>query len=149
MIIALRGVADVEHRQVHQLDDCPSTVAWVVEHGQTLPRSLVRRLACDATAFTRFIVGLGGKVMETSHTKRTLTGHERKIKRIETGGICEAAGCTRPGTIPHHITPYARSRTTSLTDTALFCDTSHTDLHHGKTIRLKNGRSISEHGWVD
>ena len=131
------------------LHGVPGALPATGSAGQTLPISLARRLACEGSTFTRFLVSLGNKVIETSHTKRPLTSHERKIKRIETGGTCEAAGCTQPGTIPHHITPYAKSGTTSLTDTALFCDTSHTDLHHGKTIRLKNGRSINENGWVD
>jgi hypothetical protein len=50
--------------------------------------------------------------------------------------------------IPHHVVPYAISRTTSLADTAMLCEISHADLHHGKTIRLKTGRSINQHGWV-
>lgn len=121
--------------------------------GQTLPRSLVRRLACEGSAFTRFLTSLGSKVVDLSHTSRTLKPDERRIKRLETGGVCEAAGCHRGDAtghalIPHHVDPWAVSGTTSIRDTTMFCEISHADLHHGKTIRLKNGRSINEQGWV-
>ena len=136
------------------LHGVPGALPATGSAGQTLPISLVRRLACEGTAFTRFIMSLGNRVIASSHTSRTLSPHERKIKRIETGGICEAAGCTRGDPtgdplIPHHIEPHAKCGTTSLADTAMFCDISHADLHHGKTIRLKNGRRINENGWVD
>ena len=94
-------------------------------------------------------MSMGGKVVETSHTQRTLTSHERKIKQIETGGTCEAAGCTRPGTVPHHVEPWAKTHATSLDDTALLCESTHHDVHHGRTIRLKEGRRFDANGWLD
>ena len=135
------------------LHDVPGAMPATGSAGQTLPASLVRRWACDS-ALSRFVLSLGHKVLETSHTSRTLKPHERKIKQVETGGICEAAGCGRGdptghALIPHHITPYARSKTTSLADTVQLCDISHAHLHHGNTLRLKNGRRIDEHGYTD
>jgi hypothetical protein len=139
---------------VHTLHGVPGAMPATGSAGHSLPISLVRRLACEGSAFTRFVMSLGGKVIDVSHTVRTLKPHERKIKQIETGGVCQAAGCARGDPtghplIPHHINPYARCKTTSLADTALLCEIAHADLHHGKTIRLKNGHSINEHGWVD
>ena len=98
-------------------------------------------------------MSLGRKVLETSHTARTLTGQERRAKQVETGGVCQGAGCARgPGLrlIPHHATPWGRCGTTSLKDTVLFCEQTHHDLHSGgKTILLKDGRWLGPHGWAD
>jgi hypothetical protein len=119
--------------------------------GRTLPASLVRRWACDS-AMTRFVMGLGNKVIEMSHTVRTLKAHERKAKVMETGGVCQAAGChPPPGTplIPHHPEAYARSKITSFFDTVMLCERSHHDVHEGgKTLRLKDGRLLSPQGWI-
>ena len=100
---------------------------------------------------TRFVLSLGRRVIDTSHTARTLTGHERRTKAVETGGRCQGAGCTRgPGArlVPHHVTAWAASRTTSLADTVLLCEQTHHDLHAGgKAIRLKDGRWLGADGW--
>jgi hypothetical protein len=125
-----------------------------VASGARWPAALVRRLVCDS-AITRFVLSLGHRVIETSHTGRTLTPHERRIKHLETGGVCQGAGCTRGEhtghrLIPHHATPYALCGTTSLADTVLLCDVTHHDLHQGgKTVRLKDGRLLGLAGWVD
>jgi hypothetical protein len=122
--------------------------------GARWPTALVRRVLCDS-ALTRYVLSLGHRVLETSHTERTLKPHERRIKQLETGGICQGAGCTRgPHSghplIPHHANPYALCGTTSLDDTVLFCAVTHHDLHEGgKTIRLKDGRLLSPTGWVE
>jgi hypothetical protein len=83
---------------------------------------------------------------------RTLKPHERRAKVMETGGVCQAAGChPPPGTplVPHHPDAYARSGTTSFYDTVMFCDRSHDDIHvGGKTLRLKDGRLLGPNGWV-
>ncbi len=133
------------------LHDQPGALPAVASSGARVPASLARRWACDS-AITRFVLSLGRKIIETSHTERTLKPHERRSKHLETGGHCQGAGCTRgPGhrLIPHHVTPYAHCRTTSLSDTVLLCDQTHHDVHSGHTtIRLKDGRQLNEHGWV-
>jgi hypothetical protein len=145
--IAVAVLADTLHDQ-------PGALPARAASGVNLPIDLVRRLLCDS-ALTRFVLSLGHRVIESSHTERTLKPHERRIKQIETGGTCQAAGCNR-GTqsghrlIPHHAEPYAVSRSTSLEDTVLLCEVSHYDLHEGgKTLRLKDGRRISPAGWAD
>ncbi|MFN2523465.1 MAG: hypothetical protein ABR614_09175, partial [Mycobacteriales bacterium] len=81
--------------------------------------------------------------------------HERRIKHLETGGICQGAGCSRGDPtghplIPHHAEPYSINQVTSLADTVLFCEITHNDIHvGGKTIRLKDGRLLNNTGWVD
>ena len=112
-------------------------------------RSLVRRWWCDS-AVTRFVLGLGRRVLETSHTERTLEPHERRIARLQTGGRCQGAGGrSGPGRlVPHHADPWATSGTTSLAQTVMLCEQTHHQLHHGRTIRLKDGRRLGPHGWT-
>lgn len=53
---------------------------------------------------------LGHRVVENSHTARTLTHHERRRLDVQTGGRCQTTGCPpRPDrpVIPHHIQPWA------------------------------------------
>jgi hypothetical protein len=130
----------------------PGAMPAVAASGNTLPLHLVREWMCNS-AMTRFVLGLGRKVIETSHTERTLKRHERRAKHVETGGRCQGAGCTRgPGhrLIPHHPVPYSVNPKTSLSDSVLLCEQSHHDIHvGGKTIRLKDGRHLSPQGWVD
>lgn len=136
---------------VDALAGAPGALPAVGASRRSLPASLVRRWACDS-AFTRFVMGLGNRVFETSHTARTLKAHERKAKLMETGGVCQAAGCHPPPgvpLIPHHPVAFARSKTTSFFDTVMFCERSHHDLHEGgKTLRLKDGRLLGPDGWV-
>ncbi|MCA1712151.1 MAG: 13E12 repeat family protein [Actinobacteria bacterium] len=136
---------------VDALAGVPGALPAVGRSGHALPASLVRRWSCDS-AITRFVMGLGNQVLEMSHTARTLKAHERKAKLMETGDVCQAAGChPPPGTplIPHHPEAYARSGLTSFYDTVMFCDRSHDDLHvGGKTLLLKDGRLLGPDGWV-
>ena len=132
------------------LHGSPGALPPVGASGARLPCSLVQQWWCDS-AVTRFVLGLGHKVVETSHTERTLKAHERRIKRLETGGRCQGAGCRcGPGgrLIPHHADPWARTGTTSLDDTVLLCEQTHHALHSGRTIRLKDSRRLGPHGWV-
>lgn len=119
---------------------------------RTLPASLVRSWLCDS-AISRFVLSLGNKVLETSHTARSLKPHERRAKWIETGGRCQAAHCRcGPHTkiIPHHVDGYARCGTTSIDDTANLGEPCHTDVHvHKRTIRLRDGRRLNENGWIE
>jgi hypothetical protein len=135
---------------VGALHDSPGALPPVGASGARLPQSLVQRWWCDS-AVTRFVLGLGHKVVETSHTERTLKAHERRAKRIETGSRCQGAGCRgAPGRrlIPHHADPWARTGRTSLGDTVLLCEQTHHALHSGRTIRLVDGRRLGPHGWV-
>ena len=132
------------------LDSAPGALPARGASGTNLPLSLVRTWSCHS-ALTRYVMSLGRKVLQSSHTGRTLTGAERRAKHLQTGGTCQGAGCTRgPGTrlIPHHATPWADSHRTSQDDTVLFCEHTHHQLHHGATIRLKDGRWLNQHGWT-
>ena len=132
------------------LHDSPGALPAVAASGARLPHSLVRRWSCDS-AITRFVLSLGHKVLELSHTERTLKPHERRAKRLETGNHCQGAGCSHgPGSrlVPHHADPWNRCGTTSLSDTVLLCEQTHHHLHTGHTIVLKDGRRLGPHGWI-
>ena len=135
---------------IQALHDEPGALPPVAATGARLPRRLVRTWWCDS-GVTRFVLGLGRRVVELSHTERTLKPHERRIKRVETGGRCQGAGCRRgPGhrLIPHHADPWSRCGTTSLDDTVLLCEQDHAQLHRGRTILLKDGRRVGPSGWL-
>jgi hypothetical protein len=134
------------------LHAAPGALPGVTASGTRIPLSLVRRWWCDSRA-TRFVLGLGGRVLEMSHTERTLKAHERRAKHVETGGRCQGAGCRcGPGAqlVPHHVDAYAACGTTSIAETVMCCEQTHRDVHSGgRTIRLKDGRWLSAAGWVD
>ena len=120
--------------------------------GSSLPDSLVSHLLPD-TAVTRFVLGLRGNVLAASHTSRTATRVERLATLVATGGWCQVDGCTRRisqlGSTfhHHHLSPWALSRSTSLSTNALLCRADHTALHEGAVLRLRDGRHAGPAGW--
>lgn len=94
--------------------------------------------------------------MGVQHTGRTLTATERTALSLRDGRRCAGTGCCRGSTDdplaslePHHVRGFAESGTTSLAETIWACPSLHHDLHHGRTVLLRNGRYLSEQGWVD
>jgi len=133
------------------LHGAPGALPARTASGADVPASLLRTWWCQS-AVTRFVLSLGRKVIEASHTERTLRPHERRAKHLEAGGRCQRANCScRPGQrlVPHHVQPWSRCGTTSLAETALICELAHHDVHSGRTIVLRDGRWLSEGGWVD
>ncbi len=125
------------------------------DSGQPLPLSLVRHLLPDSR-LTRYVLDLRHRVIEHSHTSRTLRGSERRTKHLETGGACQSATCPHgphpPPTVrlvPHHPDSWATTGRTSPTDTAWICENEHTQLHAGATLTLRDGRRLDQHGWLD
>jgi hypothetical protein len=76
------------------LHDQPGALPARTGSGAVVPIGVVQKWLCDS-AITRFVLGLGNKVVEISHTERTCKPQERRIKLLETGGICQGAGCWR------------------------------------------------------
>jgi hypothetical protein len=157
---ALGGVADKVPVHVsvtvgvEQLAGEPGALPARSSSGSLVPTALLERWMCDS-AVTRFVMSLRGLVMEASHTERTTKAHERRAKKIETGGQCQCMGCRTstavPGAvlIPHHVYGYARHGVTSHRETVLLCPASHHAVHEGgKTIQLKDGRWLNADGWV-
>ena len=134
------------------LHDAPGALPAVAASGTVLPAGLVRRWLCDSR-LTRIVLSAGRRVLEISHTTRTLKAHERLAKHVECGGRCAGAGCPAPpGTplVPHHPDPWHRTGTTSATDAVMVCEHTHHDIHEGaRTIRLRDGRWLSPTGYVD
>ena len=135
------------------LHDQPGTLPARSGSGSSLPGGLVRQWLCDSH-LTRTVLSLGRRVLETSHTERTLKAHERRALTVQWGGQCAGAGCTHTlatghTLTPHHATPWALCHSTSWEDTVPLCDQTHHDLHtSNRTLRLKDGRWLSPTGWV-
>ena len=133
------------------LHGSPGALPALGGSGATLAARLVRRWTCDSWV-SRFVLSLGHRVVETSHTERTLKAHERRAKTVETGGRCQAGGCgAPPGSplVPHHPDAWSRTHRTSFYDAVMFCERCHHDLHEGgRTVRLRDGRLLSPDGWI-
>ena len=125
------------------------------DSGRLIPRRLVRRWWCDSSV-TGYVLSLGGKALRVIHGQRTLTAEERRALNLEAGGRCAGDGCcpSTPDPLvvlrPHHLQGYAEDQVTCLEETIPVCDTLHHDLHDGKkTVRLRDGRYLDEHGYRD
>ena len=123
--------------------------------GRPLARSLIRRWWCDGHV-TTLLMSHGGTPLGVVHSARTITGTELKAARVQFANRCAGDGCC-PGTpdpliplVPHHVIRHAVAGKTSLGENLLVCETLHHDLHTGKrTVRLRDGRLLNEHGFVD
>ncbi len=90
-----------------------------------------------------------GRPVGASGQHRHATARERRVMRAAWGSTCAVNGCGLPGTVPHHVEPFCRSRQTRQADLAPLCEHHHHDVHEGhKTLRLRDGRRIDEDGWV-
>jgi hypothetical protein len=125
------------------------------DSGRLIPRAVVRRWWCDSTV-TAYVLTLGGKALRAIHGQRTLAAAEQRALSLESGGRCAGDGCCpdTPDPLvplrPHHILGYAENQVTSLDETLPVCETLHHDLHDGhRTVRLRDGRFLNEHGFVD
>ena len=50
---------------------------------------------------------------------------------------------------PHHVLPWWLSHRTRQRDLIPLCTSCHHDLHEGhRTLRLRDGRLIDDHGWT-
>jgi hypothetical protein len=135
-----------------QVEDRPGALPGTGPSGRPLPRSLLRRWWCDAKV-TAFVLSRGLLPLGVVHTGRTLNATERKATYLQHGGTCAGLGCCSPHDplvqlVPHHVLGYAKYGGTSLAHTVLVCDRLHHDLHHGKTVPLRNGHWLNEHGWT-
>ena len=141
------------------IDRQPGALPARGDSGAVLSRSMIRRWWSDSRV-TAYLASRGGKVLRVVHTGRTLTATERRAALIEQGNQCAGTGCCRGSTgsttdpttdlRPHHVRRFTDDGRTSLEGTVMICDTLHYDLHEGgKTLRLRNGRYLNEHGWVD
>jgi hypothetical protein len=123
------------------------------QHGARFSRQQLRELLCGSR-FTRMLLDARRRVVDTSHTQRTLTAAERQILHLEWGGYCARAGCCRgPSSgdrlVPHHASLFSTTGATSLDDTVPLCEQDHHLLHaKNAPLRLKNGRTLGPDGWI-
>jgi hypothetical protein len=121
--------------------------------GARWSRMQVRRLLCRGE-FTRMVLDAGRRVVEVSHTQRTLTAIERQILYLQWGHACARDSCIRgPATgdplVPHHGNLFSQCGTTSVADSVPFCKQDHHYLHDDRRVlKLKDGRWIGPDGWV-
>ena len=115
----------------------------------SLPTDTLRRIGCHSE-LTAVLLDALGRPVTASTTRRTADKRQRAALHALWGPWCAIAGCTRTTTVPHHVRPWWQSHQTVLQDLLPLCEHDHHDLHEGhRTLRLKDGRHIDEHGWVD
>jgi hypothetical protein len=137
------------------LENAPGAPPGRGASGRPLARSLIRKWWCEAHV-TTLLLSRGWTPLGVVHTARTITGTEHKAATAQHDQRCAGDGCC-PGKpdpliplVPHHVIGHAVAGRTSLGETILACPTLHHDLHSGKrTVRLRNGRLINEHGYLD
>jgi hypothetical protein len=136
-----------------QLERRPGALAGIGRSGSTLPRSLLKRWWCDATV-TSYFLSKGLIPLGLVRNGRTLAASERVAANLQRGRLCDRTGCCRAddplrSLTPHHVYAWATTGRTCLAETIMACDALHQDPHCGKTVQLRNGRWISEHGWAE
>jgi hypothetical protein len=131
----------------------PGTLPARAMSGARWSREQVRRLLCRGE-FTRMVLDARRRVVEVSHTQRTLTAVERQILYLQWGNTCGRQACVRgPATgdplVPHHGNLFSQCGTTSVFDAVPFCKPDHHHLHDDKMVlKLKDGRWIGPDGWA-
>ena len=109
----------------------------------------LQRLGCSIALDAVLLDALGTPVGASS-TRRMPNRRERRAMRARWGPTCAVHGCHASRTVPHHVEPWWRSGCTRLCDLVPLCASCHHDLHEGhRTLRLRDGRLIDDHGWVD
>ena len=113
-----------------------------------VPRETLQRLGCHSELNVVVLDALGRPV-GASTTLRSATRRQRQALQAVWGPWCAVAGCTQTATVPHHVRPWWSSHQSVLRDLLPLCQHDHRDLHEGhRTLRLKDGRHIDEHGWT-
>lgn len=87
-----------------------------------VPRSLLRRLACDS-AITRVVFGPDGAALDVGRARRTVSGQMRRAV-IARDRHCVYPGCDQPPSrceVHHAVTHWADGGTTSAANSALLC----------------------------
>jgi hypothetical protein len=113
--------------------------------GTILPMSDVIRLARHARHYLAIFDN--GKALALYHTKRLASPGQRIVLYAKDRG-CSAPGCTVPGYYceVHHITDYARCRSTDATNLTFACGPHHRLLRPGGWTTRKNARGDTD--WI-
>jgi len=113
--------------------------------GSILPMSDVIRLARHARHYLAIFDE--GKALTLYHTKRLASPAQRIVLYGKDRG-CTAPGCTVPGYYSevHHVTDYAKCRTTDVNDLTFACGTQHRMLQPGGWSTRNNAHGQTE--WI-
>lgn len=107
----------------------------------TVPASISRRLACDATVGTRDAAGLS-----LGRSRRLVSRSQRQALAVRDGG-CSFPGCDRPPewTDAHHLHHWADGGNTDLDNLVLLCRRHHVLCHEGswRLERMTDGRLMA------
>jgi hypothetical protein len=112
--------------------------------GTLLPMSDVIRIGRHAHHYLALFEN--GKALALYHTKRLASPGQRLVLYAKDRG-CSHPACDVPGyrSEVHHLTPYAKCRTTDVNDLTLACGSHHPLAEQGWTTR-KNGHGDTE--WI-
>lgn len=99
------------------------------EAGESLSPSTVRRLACDA-GIVPMVLGARGEPLDVGRRRRLVSRGMRRAV-IERDRGCTFPGCDRPPAWcqVHHVRPWSEGGETSLSNSALLCQSHHTVVH--------------------
>jgi hypothetical protein len=113
--------------------------------GTILPMSDVIRLARHARHYLAIFDE--GKPLALYHTKRLASAAQRIVLYAKDRG-CSAPGCDVPGYYceVHHVTDYAKTRSTAADDLTFACGPHHRVLKPGGWATRKNGSGDTE--WI-
>ena len=111
--------------------------------GSILPMSDVIRLARHAHQYLAIFDK--GKALALYHTKRLASPGQRIVLYAKDRG-CSAPGCSVPGYYSevHHVTDYAKCRTTDVNDLTFACGPQHRLLKPGGWTTRKNSNGDTE-----
>lgn len=138
---------------LEKLEKAAGTLPAVGGSGRRLPASLVGRWWCDATV-TGLVLTPGWIPLGATHPMRTLTALERRASRVQQGQACAGLRCCTPHDplvvlVPHHVHGFAKNGKTCLAETVWLCPRLHDAVHRGHTVRLRDGRWLTQDGWCD
>ncbi|MGV0111831.1 DUF222 domain-containing protein [Arthrobacter sp. CP30] len=100
--------------------------------GQQMSARSIRTLACDADIIP-MVLGGQGQILDIGRAQRLFPAHLRRALVARDKG-CAFPDCSIPATWceAHHITPWAKGGTTSISQGVLLCSRHHHVIHEGK-----------------
>src|SRR3954451_9385755 len=139
------------------LADAPGAPAAHSAFGATPSAEWARRFACDA-AVSRIVIGPASEILDAGRTVRTFTAAQLRAI-VARDRHCVWTGCDAPPgwCDAHHITHWADSGPTDVTNGALLCGRHHDRVHsgHHAIVRQPDGtyavdqRPGSDPTWIE
>ena len=117
----------------------------ITDTGTGVTPDTVRQLACDADILP-IVLGSKNQPLNVGR-KRRLVDNELRRAVIHRDKHCTYAGCDRPPVMceVHHLIPWYLGGETSLTNSALLCDTHHRIAHRDHLTGTATGTSATWH----